>query len=60
MSYTEYYDLFDAAQKRDCPYRAFLIDVKNSKVELNGANEKEYFKIEPEYLILFLPIACGL
>ena len=31
MSYSEYFDLFYDAQKRDCKYRAFMIDVKGSK-----------------------------
>lgn len=31
MSYTEYFDLFNKAQKKECPYRAFTFDIKNSK-----------------------------
>lgn len=31
MSYTEYYDLYADAQKKDCPYIAFFIDIVNSK-----------------------------
>ena len=31
MSYSEYFDLFYAAQKQNCPYRAFTFDVVNSK-----------------------------
>ena len=31
MSYIEYIDLFDIAQTKDCPYRAFMIDVVDSK-----------------------------
>ena len=41
MSYTEYFDLYYSAQKKDCKYRAFLIDVKNSKKCLEGS---KYFK----------------
>lgn len=42
MSYSEYFDLYYAAQNKDCKYRAFLIDVKNSrKTLLDG---KEYHK----------------
>lgn len=44
MSYSEYYDLFHKAQKTDCKYHAYLIDVKNSKTNLSGENEHEYTK----------------
>ena len=42
MSYYEYFDLFYSAQKKRCKYRAFLIDVKNSREVL--ASYKEYYK----------------
>ena len=35
MSHNEYFDLFKEAQKRDCPYKAFLIDVVNSEKVFN-------------------------
>lgn len=41
MSYNEYFDLYYVAQKKDCKYRAFLIDVKDSSTTLVG---KEYHK----------------
>ncbi|HAJ77725.1 MAG TPA: hypothetical protein DCO89_01475 [Clostridiales bacterium] len=31
MSHEEYFDLFKEAQKRNCPYKAFLIDVVNCR-----------------------------
>ena len=42
MSYTEYFDLYYAAQKKDCKYKAFLIDVKNSRTVLQDPYEEEY------------------
>ena len=36
MSYEEYFDMFWAAQKKDCKYRAFMIDVKDSRNVLIG------------------------
>ena len=34
MSYKEYIDIFNNAQKRDCNYFAIFIDIVNSKKEL--------------------------
>ena len=31
MSYIEYIDMFKAAQEKGCPYRAFVIDIVNSR-----------------------------
>lgn len=31
MSYTEYIDMFKATQAKDCPYRAFVLDIVNSR-----------------------------
>ena len=31
MSYTEYLDMFESAQEKDCPYRAFVMDIVNSR-----------------------------
>ena len=36
MSYTEYYDIFEAAQKRDCPFVAYFVDVVDSKKNFIG------------------------
>ena len=42
MSYTEYFDLFYQAQEKPCKFRAFMIDVKNSKESFK--NLREYMK----------------
>ena len=42
MSHNEYFDLFKEAQKRNCPYKAFLIDVVNSGKVFE--DPKSYFK----------------
>ena len=31
MSYTEYIDMYKLAQQKDCPYRAFVLDIVNSR-----------------------------
>lgn len=36
MSYKEYFDMFYATQKIDCPYRVFMFDVVNSR------NQEQY------------------
>ena len=45
MSHTEYFDLFYKAQERPCKFRAFMIDVQNSKKLQNNWQEyMKYFK----------------
>lgn len=44
MSYNEYFDMFYAAQKVDCPYRAFTFDVVNSK------NQEQYIYQHDKYI----------
>lgn len=41
MSYDEYFDIYREAQSRNCPFRAFCIDVVNSKILL--ANNKDRY-----------------
>lgn len=46
MSYSEYWDLFYIAQKKQCPFRAFTFDVKNSKSNKEYINNRDkYFKL---------------
>lgn len=51
MSYSEYFDLFYAAQKKSCEYRAILIDVKNSKKVLKTFDEYQRFHHCVDYII---------
>ena len=39
MSYTEYFDMFNSAQKEDCPYRAFMLDIVDSRHQEQYASE---------------------
>lgn len=38
MSYQEYFNMFKKTQKKECPYRAFMLDVIGSRTQL------QYFK----------------
>ncbi len=50
MSYTEYFDLFYAAQKKDCKNKAFLIDVKNSRNDLASYEEYHKYHLAVDYI----------
>jgi len=50
MAYEEYLDLFYNAQKHECPYRAFMFDVVNSK------NEKGYYNNRSSYFKLIFSV----
>lgn len=43
MSYSEYWDLFYDAQKKECPYRAFTFDVVNSRNQIEYINDHKKF-----------------
>ena len=53
MSYSEYFDLFYKAQSKQCPYRAFTFDVKNSK------NQQQYIQEHDKFLDCILDV-CNL
>ena len=41
MSYNEYFDMFNDAQKKECPYRAFTFDIVNSRNQIMYCKENE-------------------
>jgi len=43
MSYTEYRDLYKAAQKKDCPFIAYFVDVVDSKKNLQGSDYVKHY-----------------
>lgn len=46
MSYYEYLDMFNAAQQKPCPYRAFCFDVAGSKTNAEYiSNRNKFFEL---------------
>ena len=43
MSYNEYLDLFNKAQKKECPFRAFTFDIVKSKSQEQYISEHDKF-----------------
>ena len=43
MSYKEYFDMYRKTQKKECRYRAFMLDIKGSRNEQQYQQENETF-----------------
>lgn len=43
MSYQEYFNMFKKTQKKECPYRAFMLDIIGSRTQLQYSKENIVF-----------------